>query len=116
MKTKFAIVIVSAVGVILASSASASLLVNGDFEQPNQGTSMSGSQFLSVGSSIAGWTVVGSSGVNVDQAFSPTTYWTGNNSQFMDLTGMTGNGGVTSDAFATTIGQTYQVTFDALNG
>jgi hypothetical protein len=116
MKTKFAIVIVSAVGVILASSASASLLVNGDFELPNQGTSPSGSQFLGVGSTIPGWTVVGKGGVNVDQTFSPTPYWPGNNSQFMDLTGNTGNGGITSAAFATAIGQTYQVTFDALNG
>jgi len=34
----------------------------------------------------------------------------------MDLTGNTGGAGVQSDPFATIAGQTYEVTFDALNG
>jgi hypothetical protein len=34
----------------------------------------------------------------------------------MDLTGNTGNAGIVSDGFATTIGQTYMVSFNAMNG
>jgi hypothetical protein len=72
-----------------------------------------------VGTVIPGWTVVGTSGVNVDQA--PTAppnpeYWPGNPSQFLDLTGNTGGGGILSAPFATTVGQTYVITFENFNG
>jgi hypothetical protein len=98
----------------LAFSADAALLVNGDFEVPIQQNNSS--QFLPVGTIIPGWTVIGNGGVNVDQTFSPTPFWPGNLTQFMDLTGNTGGGGIQSDPFATTVGQSYTVTFDAFNG
>ena len=99
-------------GVILAASAAPALVLNGDFELPIEppGT------FLPVGSTILGWTVVGVGDVNVDHVSLGTSYWPGNTSQFMDLTGDTGGAGVQSDPFATIAGQTYEVTFDALNG
>ena len=112
MKLSKSIVIASAMGLILASSAGAALVLNGDFAAPIEGPAA----FLPVGSTIPGWTVVGSGGVNVDHVFTPNTYWPGNTSQFMDLTGNSGGAGIQSDAFATIPLQTYQVTFDALNG
>jgi hypothetical protein len=110
---------VAAVGLALLASrgsVKAVLLPNGDFETPSQGSSYSGSQFLPVGTQIPGWTVVGTGGVNVDQTFSPTPYWPGNITQFMDLTGNTGGGGVLSAPFITTVGQTYAISFNSYNG
>jgi hypothetical protein len=112
MKLSKSIVIASTMGVILASSAAPALVLNGDFAVPIEGTAA----FLPVGSTILGWTVVGSGNVNVDHVFTPNPYWPGNTSQFMDLTGNIGGAGVQSDPFATIPLQTYQVTFDALNG
>ena len=105
-------IVIATMGVILAVPAAPVLVLNGDFELPIQppGT------FLPVGSTIPGWTVVGSGNVNIDHVSLGTSYWPGNTSQFMDLTGDTGGAGVQSDPFATIAGQTYQVTFDALNG
>src|ERR1039458_1297137 len=96
MKLSCEIVIASAMGVILGSSAAAALVLNGDFAAPIEGPAA----FLPVGSTIPGWTVVGSGGVNVDHVFTPNTYWAGNTSQFMDLTGNTGGAGVQRDPFA----------------
>jgi hypothetical protein len=105
-------IVIATMGVILAVPAAPALVLNGDFELPIQppGT------FLPVGSTILGWTVVGVGDVNVDHVSLGTSYWPGNTSQFMDLTGDTGGAGVQSDPFATIAGQTYEVTFDALNG
>jgi hypothetical protein len=116
MKNKLSLVAVVGSVLIMPFGAAAGLILNGDFEQPVQGSSSSPSQFLPVGSSIPGWLVVGTGGVNVDQTFSPTPYWPGNSSQFMDLTGNSGGGGVRSDSLATVAGQVYTVTFDAMNG
>jgi hypothetical protein len=103
---------IATMGVILAAPAAPILLLNGDFELPIQppGT------FLPVGSVIPGWTVVGVGGVNVDHVSLGTSYWPGNTSQFIDLTGNTGGAGVQSAAFSTLVGQTYQIAFDAFNG
>ena len=118
MKSTYLMALAGTAGIMIVSSAEAALLLNGDFETPNRGSSMNGSQFLTDGTSFSGWTVIGAPGanVNVDQTFAPTPYWTGNNSQFLDLTGNTGGGGVISDPFATISGVTYEVTFNALNG
>lgn len=101
-----------AMGMVWASSAAPTLLLNGDFEAPVQppGT------FLPVGSVIPGWTVIGSGGVNVDHVQLGTPYWSGNTSQFMDLTGNTGGAGVISDPIATIAGLSYAIVFDAFNG
>ena len=105
-------IVIATMGVILAVPAAPALVLNGDFELPIQppGT------FLPVGSTILGWTIVGVGDVNVDHVSLGTSYWPGNTSQFMDLTGNTGGAGVQSDPFATIAGQTYQITFDAFNG
>jgi hypothetical protein len=112
MKSLQSIVVGSAVGVMLALPAGASLVMNGDFAVPVE----SPGAYLPVGSTIPGWTVVGSGNVTIHHVFQPTPLWPGNTSQFMDLTGNTGSAGVLSDPIATIAGQTYQVTFDALNG
>jgi hypothetical protein len=114
MKRIYTALATGAVGMMLAFSANAALLLNGDFALPTQLDNPA--QFLPVGSSIPGWTVIGNGGVTVDQTFSPTPFWPGNLTQFMDLTGNTGNGGVQSDAFATTPGQTYEISFNSYNG
>ena len=114
LKAIRSVLVSTAVGLALVSTSNASLLVNGTFEDPVQQNN--GSQFLPTGTTIPGWTVVGNGTVNVDQTFSPTPFWPGNGSQFMDLTGNSGNAGVQSDAFATVIGQTYEISFDSYNG
>lgn len=108
--SKSTLVMIALFGAVVATPTIASPLFNGDFELP-AGTP---NTFIPVGASIPGWTVVGTG--NVDQVNSGTLYWPGNTSQFMDLTGNTGGAGIQSDPFATTIGQTYQITFDAFNG
>jgi hypothetical protein len=105
-------IVIATMGVILAAPAAPVLVLNGDFEVPIEGTTA----LLPVGNTILGWTVVGSGNVNIGHVFTPNPYWPGNTSQFMDLTGTTGGAGVQSDPFATIAGQTYQITFDALNG
>ena len=112
MKLSKSAVIVSVMSMALAASATPTLLLNGDFELPVEPPNT----FLPVGSVIPGWTVIGSGGVNVDHVSTGTSYWPGNTSQFMDLTGNTGGGGILSSAFATVVGQTYQISFDAFNG
>lgn len=109
---KFLSISIATMGVILAAPASPTLLLNGDFELPVQPVST----FLPVGTVLPGWTVIGTGAVNVDQVNTGTSYWPGNTSQFMDLTGNTGGAGIQSDAFSTLVGQTYQIAFDAFNG
>jgi hypothetical protein len=96
----------------MASPAAPILVSNGDFELPVEPPNT----FLPVGTIIPGWTVVGVGDVDVDHVSTGTSYWPGNTTQFMDLTGNTGGAGILSDAFATIAGQTYQVSFDAFNG
>lgn len=103
-------IVIGTMGVIMGAVAAPALLLNGDFELPTEPSETS----FSVGSIIPGWTVIGVGEVNVD-IISGTPYWTGNTSQFMDLTGTTGGAGIQSDAFSTVVGQTYQIAFDAFN-
>ena len=101
-------------GGMLTLPAGASLVLNGDFEQPNLGGT---GNYYGVGSTaVTGWTVVGSGGVTIHHVNQISLLWPNNNSQFMDLTGNSGGGGVRSAAIATLPGQTYLVTFDAVNG
>jgi hypothetical protein len=88
------------------------LISNGDFETPAEPFYT----YLPVGSTIPGWTVMGFPGTDVHHVSQPAAWWPGNPSQFMDLTGDTGGAGVQSDVFTSTIGQKYEVTFDAFNG
>ena len=112
-KTCTPAIAVSFLGALLALPASAGLIFNGDFEQPNlDGTGV----FYGVGSgAVSGWTVVGTGGVTIHHVNQINLLWPNNESQFMDLTGNTGGGGV-STSVATQIGQKYLISFDAVNG
>jgi hypothetical protein len=106
---------IGAMELILAITAGAQTITNGNFEIPVQ-LLQPPNQILSVGATIPGWTVVGSGNVGVQQVNQGIPLWPGNPSQFLDLTGETGGAGIKSDAFATLVGQNYKVTFDAFNG
>jgi hypothetical protein len=97
---------------LLATATQGALLLNGDFATPIQPAN----SFLPVGTHIPGWNVIGFDDVTTHQVQLNTAYWPGNTSQFMDLTGNTGKAGIQSDPFATILGMTYSVTFDAFNG
>ena len=108
MKTKqFTSLCIVAVTGFMGAASAQTLLLNGDFSSPN----VSVETTYSVGSSFLGWTVVGTGNVTII----PGTFWPGNTSPFIDLTGYTGGAGIQSDPFSTTIGQAYQITFDAYN-
>ena len=105
----------AAMGIFSPASA-ASLLVNGGFETPGTGSYI----FHSVGSTaLTGWTVAKLPGgdptvqLTNNAAFGGIGVYASEGSQFLDLTGNVGRGaGVVSDAFATTVGTSYDVSFD----
>ncbi len=99
-------------GITFASTAAPALLLNGDFEFQTLPQNI----LLPVSSSILGWTVVGTPARTVCQVAAGPLNWPANLTQFLDLTGNAGGAGIRSDPFATVPGQTYQVTFNALNG
>lgn len=109
---RFSMVGVAVLSLIL--QAKAGLVLNGDFEQPDLGGP--GANYGVGSTTVAGWTVVGSGGVTIHHVNQIDLLWPGNNSQFMDLTGNTGRAGVESAPITTVPGQTYSVTFDAVNG
>lgn len=116
MNKQFARAILTlALGLILTPpSIPAALILNGDFEQPNLGGA---GNYYGVGSTaVTGWTVLGNGGVTIHHVNQINLLWPNNNSQFLDLSGNTGGGGVVSAPIATVIGQTYRVSFDAVNG
>jgi hypothetical protein len=88
---------------------SVNLLTNGSFETPAQAAI--GNYFFNTGSiDITGWTVVGGQ----TQLSYHSTCTDGN--QCIDLTGIVGyDKGLQSDAVATVIGTTYQLSFDLGN-
>lgn len=88
------------------------LISNGDFEIPVEPYYAA----LPVGTVIPGWTVMGPAGDTVHLVSQPDILWPGNPTQYMDLTGYSGGAGIQSDAFNTSIGQTYELTLDAYNG
>ena len=97
----------------LAGSGSAhatNLLTNGSFEDPNIVATNNYALFGTGSTAITGWTVVGA-----DTQLTPDTYiglLASDGRQWIDLTGIYGyDKGVRSDAVATTIGQTYNLTF-----
>lgn len=107
-------VLVAALGLCMSLTvASAGLVLNGDFESPNLGGT--GSYYPAGSGAVSGWTVVGAGGVNIHHVNQIGLLWPGNNSQFLDLTGNTGGGGL-STTIPTTAGQAYVITFDAVNG
>ncbi len=94
------------------AGASASLIVNGDFEAPKLGLGIDDTVSYVHGSTgIPGWTTIGD--VQLVGAGFQSLSGSGGG-QWVDLTGTTEGyfKGLTSNAFSTTIGQTYAITFD----
>jgi hypothetical protein len=95
---------------IIAGTASANLIKNGGFEE----NVLSGPLSLYIGSTaMPGWTVINA---QIDQQrsadYGPSHgVYAAEGNQLLDLTGNTGRGGIKSDAFSTTIGDTYTLQF-----
>lgn len=101
------------VAALMAFSASAAhaetnLLTNGSFEDPQ----IPGHSYIiynSGSSAITGWSIIGADTQLTRTEFVPASH----GSQWVDLTGIYGyNKGLRSDSVATTIGQSYTVSFD----
>lgn len=107
-RTGMAVVALLACG----SASAANLVTNGSFEAPDI---VGGSYVLyTTGSTaITGWTVIGPGGDSVQ--LTPDTYGglqADEGRQWLDLTGIYGyDKGLRSDAFATTVGATYRISF-----
>ena len=107
-RTGMAVVVLLACG----SASAANLVTNGSFEAPDI---VGGSYVLyTTGSTaITGWTVIGPGGDSVQ--LTPDTYGglqADEGRQWLDLTGIYGyDKGLRSDAFATTVGATYRISF-----
>jgi hypothetical protein len=110
--------LICSLGMATALTVNASLILNGDFESPVVPPgSANGVLTLAYNSTLLpGWTVVGGAGDNVNLVSAGAGVWPGNSTQFMDLNGFTGGGGIQSDPIATVNGWAYQVTFNAFNG
>jgi hypothetical protein len=102
--------------VLLPAVASANLLSGGnwDFESPDVPGGVNAWVTYAPGSTIGNWTVIGAGGVNVAHV-SENTLWPGNTSQFLDLTGITGGGGITWNNIATVVGLQYEASWSAFN-
>lgn len=103
-----------AVAALLGTTAAsaANLVANGSFEAPD--IVGGGYVLYTTGSTaITGWTVLGP--VNDSVQLTPDTYLglqADSGRQWMDLTGIYGyDKGMRSDAFATTVGDTYRISF-----
>jgi Protein of unknown function (DUF642) len=101
MKSKLAWAFAAAV-LVLPHQAHANALTNGDFENPNLGTF--GFQFDTT--VIPGWTVINT----VDLTTTGCCFPAFSGHQAVDLVGTLSTGGLTQ-TFATTPGQTYDLTF-----
>jgi len=101
MKSKLAWAFAAAV-LVLPHQAHANQLTNGDFENPNLGTF--GFQFDTT--VIPGWTVINT----VDLTTTGCCFPAFSGHQAVDLVGTLSTGGLTQ-SFATTPGQTYDLTF-----
>lgn len=104
-------------GLCLNSAHAATLVANGSFETPD--IRAGGIYVLHTAGStaITGWTVLGAPGEDIQHT--PDSYLglqASDGHQWLDLTGVYGyDKGVRSDAFATTLGATYRVSFDIGN-
>jgi choice-of-anchor C domain-containing protein len=107
----FAVPLTAAAGTAQASPIN--LLVNGSFEIGPTGSSLSDVDVLAGSTDILGWTVFGTapagSGV-IDYLNPPWDVSDGLHA--IDLDGRNSTGGGVSQTFATTVGQTYLVSFD----
>jgi len=107
-----------ALAITSAQGQAANLLVNGSFEAPDIASLI----FLNPGITfMTGWTVAAQAGSAPGTQVQPTDnaafgglgVVASHGSQFVDLTGNVGRGGgMVSDAFATSAGAAYRVSFD----
>jgi hypothetical protein len=123
------IAILTAVGLLLAASATAqagittNLVYNGDFSNLNH--TFSGNGFMTVaagqnGDAIPGWTVIQNSVDWINTYWNAPGYSNGvldPNSDFsspysLDMAGSSGRGAILSQSLNTVAGQTYQLTFE----
>ena len=100
--------VLAAVGAVIFSmptlSHATNLLSNGSFETGGPGHEVGNV----VGSTIPGWTVTSG---NVDWSFDGTAWWKAADGHYsLDMSGST-PGTIQSDAFATVVGRTYDVSF-----
>lgn len=104
-KTLGALLAVAPAALLGGTASAANLIANGDFEAPQ----IASPYFATT--SLSGWTVDAG---NVDIVQKPSyTAYTGN--QALDLVGTGVSTGAISQAFATTIGQTYRLVFAYTN-
>lgn len=109
------IFIALAASLVLGPAFGANLLTNGGFESPVVGSSYA--LFGNGSTAINGWTVVdpvnaGGIAVQPSSQYSSLGVVAYEGAQFVDLTGITGQGkGLLSDAVSTTVGGKYQLSF-----
>jgi hypothetical protein len=116
MKANSAVVSSISLALFLPVAASANLLSGGnwDFESPDVPGAPNAWVTYAPGSTIGNWTVIGTGGVNVAHV-NENTLWPGNTSQFLDLTGLTGGGGIAWYNIATVVGLQYEASWSAFN-
>jgi hypothetical protein len=112
MTAKFIILLGSIFALTWPASAT---LVNADFEEP-AGVGAYNYIFAVNSDAVLGWKVIGEGTVSIHHVNGGFNVWPGNSSQFLDLTGNTGNAGIESSSFGTIPGTEYRLTFDAFNG
>lgn len=100
---------------VTAATSQASLIVNGSFETGDTfvNTALGAMQLVGSSSTIAGWTSTGDEIAWVDDT-NLDGIFASEGSKHLDLAGFTNAGaaGGIEQSFATSIGQTYSVTFD----
>jgi hypothetical protein len=95
-------------GLFAASASAQNLIVNGDFELG----SPTSSQTEAPGSpALQGWII----GVAVDYVPTGMSYWPGNQTRWVDLTGRVGGGWI-EQTIVTEIGATYSLSCNIFNG
>jgi len=109
------IFIALAASLALSPAFGANLLTNGDFESPAVGNSYA--LYGNGSTAITGWTVVdplnaGGIALQPSSQYSSLGVVAYQGAQFVDLTGVTGQGkGLLSDVVSTTVGGKYQLSF-----
>ncbi|MFN0183190.1 MAG: PEP-CTERM sorting domain-containing protein [Aquabacterium sp.] len=106
--------LIAATVLVAALPASANLLANGSFENPNIVATGGYALYATGSTAITGWTVQGA-----DTQLTPDTYAglkAADGRQWLDLTGIYGyDKGVRSDAVAVEVGKVYDISFDVGN-
>ncbi|HRH86671.1 MAG TPA: DUF642 domain-containing protein [Rubrivivax sp.] len=104
---------IAVAALLTAGAASANLVTNGSFEAPDIVATNFYKLYTTGSTAIGGWTVLGKTDESVQ--LTPYTFMglpADHDRQWLDLTGIVDyDKGVRSDAFATTVGETYRISF-----